>query len=78
MHSVDVDSRWNVRVLTTSQRVVNLSDLHAEKHGNVLLKWTNSIKILLSVLLLLLVIVEPLTLDMLFLKILQTNISSYK
>lgn len=68
-------------------RVVNLSDLHAEKHGNVLLKWTKSIYILLAVLLLLLlgewanfleVIVEPLTLDMLFLKILQTNISSYK
>lgn len=65
-------------------RVINLSALHIERNRDTIFM---SNKILLSLLLLLLfgelanflkVIVEPLTLDMLFLKILQTNISSYK
>ena len=63
-------------------RVINLSALHIERNRDTIFM---SNKILLSLLLLfgelanfLKVIVEPLTLDMLFLKILQTNISSYK
>ena len=63
-------------------RVINLSALHIERNRDTIFM---SNKILLSLLLLfgelanfLKVIVDSLTLDMLFSKILQTNISSYK